>query len=531
MPAKGIVWEIPDDLEVAERDLREMHLAGVEAVRTGIVSSEALLLLADSLGIQFYQELPIEHLPARLLLDTLDYATGQLDEMLIRSNLHSSARHFGLARTSDTTDSLACIYFNHLVSHVRQYGPAGSQVYYLSVFPEHEQCAGYVDFVLINALDSADPFQLLTRWNSHQDTNVGFGALGTWIRPDTLRGLNVPHSWEHQARYLEDRLKQILTGQEVTPLTAVFVYRWRDIQEPFVQRINEAHLPFSKKYGLHTMSGGKRLSFDVLKGFYSGTQYAFAFEGGRKMADSKRLPILLGWLIFAALGVYYTLSLRFRNMIPRYFRAHQFYKNAVREGRNILLGTNTVILLSSGLGWGTLVYICIDTLQYHEAFVVLMRWLSEGQQHIVLTLIGRPWLLIVLLSSIYASNTVLWILLLSMISRRGRSLSSIQTLMLVVWPKWLLLVCILASMVVSTVNPLARIHLVFGVFIVWILCSFYAHLRTLIDFRTITNVPLYGLLVPAVVRPSHFLFLILITLAIRFLPETTLLWHLIAYGT
>lgn len=526
VPVKGIVWEIPDNLIVAENDLRMMHRTGVEAVRTGVVRNEQLLAVADTLGIQLYQDLPYEYLPSQQLLDTLEFAATQLDEILVRAYRHPSARHFGLARKSDTSVPEACAYFKRLAEIVHQQGPTGSRSYYLTSFPDHDQCAGNVHFVLLDAVDVPDPESLLQRWYATQDADVGIGAIGTWVRTDTLRGLSIPQSWEFQARYLEDRLNRLLIDQAKVSSQAVFVYRWRDIQEPFPLLSYDVTRSYLRQYGLHTSSGTRRLSFNVVQGIYTGNQHVFAFNDNQDILNDRPLTIFLGWLVFTVIGIYYATSLRFRHMIPRYFRAHNFYQNAVREGRDVLFGASTILILAFCLGWGIIVYECIESVKQHEVFIVFIRWLSEGQQHFVLSLLGRSWLLILLSASIYAFNSVLWAVLLSIISRSRQSISSSQAQMLVVWPRWPLLCVILVAMVVSPIQQPAAHPGAFILLALWILSTSYALFRTLLDYHAVTNVSVFGLFVAGTVRISVFLTLIIVTFTMRFVPEITFLWHM-----
>ncbi|MXZ05075.1 MAG: hypothetical protein F4Y90_06210, partial [Rhodothermaceae bacterium] len=68
-PLKGIVWDAP--APPTPRHLLKMHGAGVEAVRLPWVTDNALLEVADTLGLQLFQDMPFEFLPADVLLDSL----------------------------------------------------------------------------------------------------------------------------------------------------------------------------------------------------------------------------------------------------------------------------------------------------------------------------------------------------------------------------------------------------------------------------------------------------------------------------
>ena len=151
-PVKGVVWEMGEERQ-AVGDLLWMRQIGVEAVRTGPIESERVLTVADSLGLQLYQELPVRSLPAVALRDTLNDVFGLLNRMLARALAHPSARHFGLAQQVDTSDPAACAYIERLARQVRQQAIPGAQVYYVTAFAEVDRCAGAVDFVLVSARD------------------------------------------------------------------------------------------------------------------------------------------------------------------------------------------------------------------------------------------------------------------------------------------------------------------------------------------------------------------------------------------
>ena len=195
-PLKGVVWEAPANTDQAAAELIAMHRLGVEAVRTGLLGQERLFDLADTLGLQFFQELPFDGLSAAALIDTLSYARRLLERAVAQARNHASARHFGLARRSDTSDPRACAFFEHLAQQVHR--TPSSQVYYLSAFIEADRCADVVDFVLLDARDASDPAGQLARWQAAHAApsmrRAGIGALGAWVGVRASSGLRVPLS-------------------------------------------------------------------------------------------------------------------------------------------------------------------------------------------------------------------------------------------------------------------------------------------------------------------------------------------------
>ncbi|NNF57363.1 MAG: hypothetical protein HKN04_03895, partial [Rhodothermaceae bacterium] len=138
---RGIVWEPPDSLHDALDELLAMRRVGARVVRTSVIADTLVLRAGDLLGLAFYQDLPIANLPAPVLLDTLDYATRLLNDALARAQPFASARHFGLTLFSDTSDPRMRPYVEQLTALARERGAPGTQVYYLTRFPESDRAA------------------------------------------------------------------------------------------------------------------------------------------------------------------------------------------------------------------------------------------------------------------------------------------------------------------------------------------------------------------------------------------------------
>ena len=111
-PLKGIVWDAP--VPPTPRHLLKMHEAGVEAVRLPWVTNNALLEVADTLGLQLFQDISLDYLPVDVLLDSLEYAKRMVWQATLVSLLHPSAQHFGVSTKSDTSTPRACEYLNSL---------------------------------------------------------------------------------------------------------------------------------------------------------------------------------------------------------------------------------------------------------------------------------------------------------------------------------------------------------------------------------------------------------------------------------
>ncbi|QXD16950.1 hypothetical protein GQ464_008455 [Rhodocaloribacter litoris] len=472
-PLKGVVWAVPASLEQAEEDLIRMHRAGVEAVRTGLIREERLLALADTLGLQLFQELPLDYLPARLLADTLAYARRTLQAAWRRSREHPSARHFGLARRSDTSHPAACAFFRSLATALPD--TAGVHLYYVSAFPDRDRCRDAVDFVLFDALDRLPPLPLGPR--------AGLATLGARVEAGAPPGLRNPHTPEAQARFLENHLATLLDARPAP--VAVFVHRWRDAGPG--EGGPEPPDPYRRRYGLHDAGGRARLAFDVVAGLYTGRQRVFALPLGRPARPEVPWLRLLGWTVLTLIGLHYAASPRFRFMIPRYFLAHTFYCEAIREGRDVLPLASGLLLLAVAASVGMTAAVVLEAYREHAAVIAWLYWLPPALREVVAGLLAQPWLVVLLAGSLYVLALSLWAALLALMARRRRALTPGQTFMMVAWPRWTFLLLMLAAMVLAG-NPPDDVRAAAPLLVVaWLGLTLLALLRTLLDFAHVTR--------------------------------------------
>ena len=527
-PLKGLVWTMPSDLSRAEAELIEMHRMGVEAIRTGFILQERLLTLADTLGLHFFQELALDDLPAAALNDTLDYARRVLELAIERARNHQSARHFGLARRSDTSAPAACAFFEQLAARVHRL--PNSRAYYLSAFIEADRCAGAVDFVLLDALDASDPTALLRRWQAaHASRPAGIGTLGTWVRTNAGTGLRAPHTPEAQARYLETHLAALLSYTAGPPLPAVFVYRRRDIRAPAPSPARDLARPYHQSYGLYTFDGAMRPARTVVYGFYTGTQTVFAFAAGTTPPQAMPWNLLFGWLVFILIAGCYAFSPRFRDTVPRYFLAHGFYRESIREGREVLLGSSVVLLIATALCIGVLGSLFLETMRHEAAFQFLFGIVPEPVQIVGVALLAQPWMLVLLLSSFYALGVALWTSLLSFASRRRQPLIPGQALMVVLWARWPSPLLMAGAMVVPTLPDAQAVSVMLLLAGAWVLTTLSVIVRTLSDYAAITSCSPYLVVAMAFANPLPVLLLISLftTLATPDISSTlAFFWHL-----
>lgn len=517
---RGVVWDPPTDPVQAEATMRQMHAMGVNAIRMPLLRDERLLTLADTLGLHLFQELPLDYLSAEALRDTLGYATRLLELVLNDARAHPSVRHIGLARHSDTSDSTACAFFEQLTRRVREQGPEGSQTFYLTSFTDADRCADAVDLVLLDVRDAEAPLAALAGWQGP----VGIGALGTWVSRKG-EGVRRAHTAEAQARYLETHLGALLEAPG-SLATAVFVYRWRDKQTARPDLRADITSPYHHRYGLFDASGTARPAAAVVEGIYTGAQAVFALPTGAPPAPSAVWSVLMGWGVVILLGVSYAVSPRLRFMAPRFFIAPGFYRESIREGRDIILWTSVTMLVVMALSvgvWGTLL---LEVLRHTEAFHVLYREVPLGLQTTGATLLAQPWLLVLLLGCIYALGVAVWATLLAVAARNRHPLVPGQVLMLVLWPTWPMLLLMVGAMVVRLLPPDDAVYGALGLLGAGILTALYAHARALFDYRNVTRASGALSLILAFASPFTLFLIIGGFSLLEVREQVSLVWHL-----
>lgn len=497
----GVVWQPPNDTLLAFQQWQRLRRLGAGALRLEATSIPAFLLeVADSLEIALFVDLPIVNAPARQLQQRLPEAQKMLHLLLQQIAGHASARAVGLARLVDTADPKTCAYFEALRAEVRRTQPE-LQVYYETRFIEKDRCGYAVDFVLLDVRGVEDPLQWLRRWQqAHPTVPVGLGRLGTWVRADTLRGLRVPHSPEWQARYLErhlERLRGSFNG-------LVFVYRWQD-----VARSHPAlHLdqPFVEAYGLHDLQGMPRPAWEVVRGFFTGTQTVFAFPAGHAPAAPWPWAVLVGWIPIVLLVLSYRFSPLFRLLGIRYFRAHGFYTEAVQYGRDLPAGALAMVGLAEAIALGVTLGAVAEMLQESPVACWLVGLLPSELTPSIVGVIQAPLglLLVTLLGSLAMLG--FWALGLVLLSRWGRRVGFVQAWTLVHMPRWWLFGLMVGALSLPP-SPQAG-H---GLLALWLLMEGWGLGRTLGDAAQVVRGP--GWLYPGLALLHASCWLLLVVLA------------------
>ncbi|MEQ9103385.1 MAG: hypothetical protein RIE53_01670 [Rhodothermales bacterium] len=505
----GVVWDPPAAFEAAAADLLEMQAVGVARVRTTGLPGPRLARMADSLGMELWRDLPMQGLSRTALADSLAGLSAVLDS-LQRAERSTAVvasgprlRWLGLGDWLDTTDDRVCRLLERLSSQARA---AGYRTYYVTPFVEGDACGAVVDRVLLDIRGRTGTRVWLNRYRlAHDGTTVGIGAMGPAVRAGVPDGRNIPGAPLYQARFMEEALHD-LAGE------AFFIHRWRDGSDAW-----------GKRYGLYTASGNPRPALQVVRGISRDLQQTFALPAQPPQRPSS-WPILLGWFLLAFLAVLYAGNPRFRSMLPRYFMAHGFYRNAVREAREVLPLTSTALITLVGLSIGLIGAVFLSGVYDTPVGWYVHGLLPEAWAPTLTILLGAPVVLTILLGCGALVFISVWMGIQVLATGRRNPLLPSQALMLAVWPRWQMIALLPIAMGLLT-GPYVTGRLLLGG--AWVLCALWASIRTSIDVSRVTRIRPVTAATLWVLNPGTLLVVGMIVWAAAHPDEVGMLWHLL----
>lgn len=518
-PVIGVDWTAPSDFGDAASDLVEIAEVGFAAVRMPPVFDEEFYTLADRLGLTLYIELPLVQRSVRELRTDVAGVDSLLALVLDAGRGHAAAGPIGITRLSDTRSPGGCDAIRQVAERIRA---AGRQAYYTSSFSHSDRCRNAVDFVLLDVLT---PYGMSQSVTSSLDLaaqsgsgRLGITGLGAAVSQPQVQGWLHEGSATAQARFMETSLKQVAHSN----LSHVFVHRWRD------QPLDTSVLPdpWGRNYGLYTSESDPRPALQVVRGILRGLQDTFAFDAGQPADPGRPWFPALGWLMITLTAFLYAGSPRFRTMIPRYFYAHGFFRNAVREAREVLPLTSTAILTVIGLSVGLIASLVITGLKDLPLSIHWYRLLSPGSRTSLTAIMNEPFILTILIGSTTLLFTSLWMgCWMVVASRRARLLPS-QALMLASWPRWQVLLLLPIAMTLEA-TPGVPIWALLCLSSVWFVTALWATLRTSYDLYKVTGIsPLAASLV-WLMHPLVLAVFLLVGWSLMHWDEVRFAWHLL----
>ena len=478
----GVVWTAPRDRDAALGDLLAMRRAGVRAVRTDLIRDTTLLRAADLLGLSVYQDLPVRALAAPYLLQRQQAMADTLRAALRRGAPFRSARWYGLARASDTSERSVRPYFESLTALARE---AGAKTYYLTRFPSDDRAAQTVDLVLLDAR-GLDPVELVNRFRRRHETSVGLGSYGTGVADGRDGGWRMPNSPAAQARTLETQLADLASMEE--PPAVAFVHRWRDLSAEDVARDQRAEAD-GLHFGLHDEAGAARPALDVLAGVYTGTQRTFAFDAGAPRDVYRSSPLLiLGWLLVLGVGLLTAASPKLGMLAPRYFRRHDLYREAVERGSALSLAETAALALAVAVAFGIVAAAALRGLAGTDALLAATAiWSPEAQARLT-ELVARPILLVAAMALLYMAWLLVVLIWINVLSGKRR-IRPAQALSLTAWSRWTWLALSIPAVILGTLSPRTATAFAVPLLVAGIAAEVWASFRTMSDFAYVSRVP------------------------------------------
>jgi hypothetical protein len=334
----------------------------------------------------------------------------------------------------------------------------------------------------------------------------------------------VPHSPQRQARELETALTTWLPDP-ADPLRPVrnelrddgYAGALSEREAPmsvFVARWTDATTPLGRAYGVYTRQGDKRPAADVLQGIYTGTQRVFAFPAGEAPGPDAPWAVLFGWLIVGVLAVIFARRPLFRRATVRYFSAHAFYCDSVREGRETMPVVNVFMLLLVSMATGVIASVVVEVLRPLMATEHVVMALGARLGAGVDAIIQHPVVTGAAVAGGVAVLLLFWAIVIGVVIRQWASLRADQVLMLVLWPCWPALLWMGAALVTAssggTMQAAGLLALLSGA------TAITATVRGLRDVHAVARIPLGVTLPLSLASPAMIMVVIAFGLWLRY---------------
>lgn len=478
---RGVRYEMAGSPAVIAQDFVDIRATGANALLAGLVAHDSLIVLADSIDLTLFQQLPLRNLPAETLEEQADSLLAEVTRIGHMAAVHPSVRYLGIAEKVDTSDERACSVLSKLAEAADHASGNRLRLFYTPAFIEDDLCHSVVDFVLIDNKGEERIDVHPARWRRIHETPIGLTGLGTWVDDSLPQGHRVPHSPAYQARLIEHQLNAAFTGK-VGRLKAVFVDRWRDVVDDVPDLTGDVTRPYLRASGLHARTGEARPALDVVRGIYTGEQTVFAFLAGEEVMEGGNAGFR--WLVLILVGIVALIvrsTPNVRDLGRRYFRAHGIYLENISFGRNIDTGPHLLGFLLLALSAGVTMNILFNAVHTHPAFTLLLQQFGQLSQNVILSATEQPVLVVFISGCLYALMLLGWLLLLTVVTGLRNRITFMQRLALVVWSRWSMLVVMLLAVVADTLTGPVRRQTVLILAVVWLLSAFWSVLRMTSD--------------------------------------------------
>ncbi len=481
----GPAWTPPADADSARASLERVRRLGFTIVRVAPGVSRDLRAWAAQLGVRFYVDLPLSYLTATQLADTLGYVARMADSLKV-SGADSTLAGIGLGSNHATRSTATCDALQQAAQSIRQRLPR-TTVYYQTAFTD-DACSPDAGLPLLDLRDSDDAEQRWADWKTaHPDRRAAL-LLGRAVYAGE-EGLRAGHSPERAARLLETTFNAL--AADTTQPAFVLLHRWATISED--------------PYGLLTDDGSDTMPLvaaaDAVQGIPSSPALAAGTVHPNRRADWLRLG---GWVVVLMIGLAFSSMLRMRQLTERFFTASGFFREDVRGSRDGLRLQTAV--------FATLMLAC-GAFAVTQLLLVLNDTAASGYiRHIVggaipfgavtawllpIALVGAGWIVLLVIG-----------LAFTLLSRGRHSFTMGQALMIQAWPRWPLMLLLIAALVVPSLPTAYVGGVALALLIVWALIAVGATIHAALTFSSITNTTTPVALLVVLLHPLTWLLLV-----------------------
>jgi hypothetical protein len=230
----------------------------------------------------------------------------------------------------------------------------------------------------------------------------------------------------------------------------------------------------------------------------------------------------------ALLGLAYVGSLFVRQTVVRYFTAPGFYRDALRDGRDLSPGTNSLLLgiIAASLGVG--MARAAQLASAHPDTMHLLAALPRSLQAVLAQGIEHPALAGLVAGGGGLGILCLWMGGLVLAARLDTQFSLAQGVVLVTWPCWPVLVALPVALATGPEAPLSSRLSALVVLGGSTVALVSVSLRVLHDFWRTTEAPAWTLLPLFALSPLALTGIGLLVAAQAGVPFR-FLWHLVVY--
>jgi hypothetical protein len=216
-----------------------------------------------------------------------------------------------------------------------------------------------------------------------------------------------------------------------------------------------------------------------------------------------------------------------RQTVPRYFVAHGFYRDAVKKGRNVGLTVNGILLLAVALSVGTIGTLGARIAGNQPVTEWIVAALPMDLQSPLVVGLDQPVLAGLVVGSVAFGLLLGWAISLFLAAQTKDSFSLAQSVALVTWPCWPVLLGLPLALVTATDPPFSPkiLGLILGIGgVVTLLTS---AVRTLLDYVAVTANTALWIPVLLALSPLALLTLVGGLLIFQYDLPLSLLWHLL----